>query len=168
VRGDWSPPLWWGEAPERPMDRSKAADLCRPRNVQDRFARRAAGLGAVHAKKRSAVSNRVVRSNTSWANGSACSSAEHRRWHKMVLTSGKDSQSFGSLAPPNFGLRRLRISSFRNSCYWPMGDVEASGLAVGSGLALFSGVALGCGLELGELVGDGAGVALAEGAGVAC
>ena len=84
------------------------------------------------------------------------------------------------------------ISSFQNSSYWPVGDVEAvglavgsglepgvalavgsglalcSGLAVGSGLALCSGLALGSGLELGELTGEGAGVAVADGAGVAC
>lgn len=39
--------------------------------------------------------------------------------------------------------------------YCPVGDGDGSGLAVGSGL------------ELGELAGEAAGVALAEGAGVA-
>ena len=48
-----------------------------------------------------------------------------------------------------------RFSSCPNSSYCPVGDGDGSGLAVGSGL------------ELGELAGEAAGDALAEGAGVA-
>ena len=95
--------------------------------------------------------------------------------HETVLSSGNNHWSFGSLAlpnqnlaPPNLCARLLQISSFQNSCYWPVGEVEGTGLAVGSGLALCSGLAVGSGLELGELTGEGAGVAVAEGAGVAC
>ena len=75
---------------------------------------------------------------------------------------GNNSRPFGSLAPTNW------ISLFQCPCYWPVGEVERAGLAVGSGLELGLGLALGFGLELGELAGDGAGVALADGAGVAC
>jgi hypothetical protein len=49
-----------------------------------------------------------------------------------------------------------------------LGLAVGSGLALCSGLALDCGLALGSGLELGEVAGEGAGVALAEGAGVAC
>ncbi|MBV8279177.1 MAG: hypothetical protein JO170_28480, partial [Verrucomicrobia bacterium] len=96
------------------------------------------------------------------------------------MSSGNISWPFESLAPPESGIRLLQSSSFHNSSYWSVGDVDGVGLAVGSGLELDSGLALGSGLELGsglavgsgvalgELTGDGAGVAIAEGAGVAC
>ncbi len=48
-----------------------------------------------------------------------------------------------------------KVSSRQNSSYCPVGDGDGSGLTVGSGL------------ELGELAGEAAGDALAEGAGVA-
>jgi hypothetical protein len=52
-----------------------------------------------------------------------------------------------------------RVSSCHSS-YCPVGDGDDSGVAVGFGLAV------GSGLELGELAGEAAGDALAEGAGV--
>jgi hypothetical protein len=108
------------------------------------------------------VSDRVQTPATRQTRGSAGPSAQQYQGHEMVLSSGNNSRSFRSLALPNW------VSSFQNSSYWPVGDVETVGLAVGSGLAVCSGLAVGSGLELGELAGDGAGVAVAEGAGVAC